>query len=320
MGQFSSYRTALDALDSAIKMDPKFAPALAFKASIHGMVAFAPRLSGKDFDVALQNRSLRLAKNYAERALAIDEAQARAYLAMNNIHLFNRDSTSARRGVNRAYELSPNDYIVVGTAGLVAADRGNLARSIELLRRAVELNPSDVAYLWHTGEVMYEHQQWNIAAEQAKTVISIMPDAAFGYALLAKASAQFSDRKVVIENAALAMARNPSIYDVADVALAYGLIGADEQAKELFESARAGDDNLVADPMWHFWMHMAIKDYDSSLGYLRRVIDEKFPFSAVLRLVGDKSKHPDFDPIRSDSVFGELVQRANTPLGADEAL
>jgi len=35
---------------------------------------------------------------------------------------------------------------------------------------------------------MYEHEQWDIAAQQEKAAMAALPDAAFGYALLAKAS------------------------------------------------------------------------------------------------------------------------------------
>ena len=110
----------------------------------------------------------------------------------------------------------------------------------------------------------------------------------------------------------MALARNPNVYELADVALAYGHIGDEEEARRVFELAGGGNETRVPDLMWHFWMNMAVKDYESSLEYLGRAVDDNFPFSAARTLV-QNAEHPDFDPIRADPRFRRLVEKVSEP-------
>ena len=145
----------------------------------------------------------------------------------------------------------------------------------------------------------------------------MLPDAALGYALLAKVSGHQGDSDAARRNAKLAVARNPGLSEFEDIAGAYGLIGDQKEARRIFDLARAGDESSVPNLEWQFWMHMAVKDYDSAMSYLERAIRDNFPF-AIAMFLHDNSDHPDFDPIRSRPKFDELVRQVEIPLDSSD--
>jgi len=50
-------------------------------------------------------------------------------------------------------------------------------------------------------------------------------------------------------------------------------------------------------------MHLALGNMDRTIEYLARSLDERVPFTAFLKL------DPEFDPLRGDPRFDELVSR-----------
>ena len=317
-GSFSATEPILADLDAAIDLDPSFAAALAFKAWILN-ISQIPRFLTPRATAATQLQTFVAAKRLAEQALAIDELQARAHYVLNGINMFNRRWAEALSGSDRAFELNPSDYVVTNLHGLTVAWSGNVDEGLRLLRRSVEINPADVANIWQVGEIAYLLRRWTDAKREATAVISKAPDAAFGYALLAKANARLGDVEQARANAVLAEARTPGLYELVDIAMAYRNIGDGTSARRIFELARAGRPEEIPNPDWQFWMHMSVGKIEAALQFLAQVVDGNFPLLAAVNL-HYHADHPDYDPIRSDPSFSDLLRRMNAPLDDSEAL
>jgi TolB-like protein len=302
------------ALDAAILLDPDFGSALAFKAWIYFVeAAYGNIFLGRAFNAEDQEDRIRLSERFARRALEIDDQEARGHLALAFISLHGRRWRAAFDSFDRAYALEPNDFAIGNAKGWSMYWRnGDIGSAVRYLDRSMELNPADAGNMWNIGEFFYIAQRWKAARTQANLVIGLLPDLGVGHAQLALVSSRLGDVAAVHRNAQLAETRNPGLDEYESLARAYGQIGDVTQARRIFELSGAGDDSEIPNLGWQFWMHMAVKDYDSAISYLERIVGQNFPFNSVVELHTNPN-HPDYDPIRSYPAFDDLVRKAGTP-------
>lgn len=83
----------------------------------------------------------RLARENAERAVALDDADHVPHYILARIHVYRRDYLQAERFIERALELNPNDADALMHAALVVTLLGGAERAARLCARAMELNP-----------------------------------------------------------------------------------------------------------------------------------------------------------------------------------
>ena len=108
-------------------------------------------------------QSLRPALDAADRALMIEPRCQYAHWAMSYGLFFNRDLAGCIRHAQKCIDLNPNAVTIVGQAGWLMALAGQWRRGLEIVDRAIELNPylpgwiHGAAYMdfYRRGE--YEH-------------------------------------------------------------------------------------------------------------------------------------------------------------------
>jgi TolB-like protein len=314
-GNFAMIGPMHEALDEAIAADPAFASALAFKSWLHTIEAIAgPLFVGPGFNIDDQRRSIDLAQGYARRTLELDDRQAQAHLALAWARMLNRNWKAAFERFDRAYSLNPNSYFAVNNAAWTSLYRDDVELAIELVERSVELNPADFANQNNASELFYIAERWEDARRQAELVTKLAPDAAYGFASLALANARLGDAAGVRASAAMAEARNPNLHEYAKIAQAHSLIGDSGQAKRIFDAASAGDESVTRNPVFHYEMRMAIKDWEGAVSYAEKALLEGF-HGYIIPNLHFRPGHPDFDPIRSHPKFEELVRMASTTVG-----
>ncbi len=306
-----------ESLNAAISLDPEFSAAMGFKAFIRAATAgFGSQFYGREFNVDVQQRLIRSAEQLARRALAIDENEARAKYALGFVHTCHRRWKTAQECYERVFLLDPNDYMAVHQGAISALMRGDLHTATKLMERSISLNPADAANVWAFGDALYWHEHWEAASEMANLTITLIPQSPLGYAQLARTSSRASDADAVRRNAALAEARNPQLTELVSIARAYGQIGDVDEARRIFDLACAGDAASVTDLRLRFWLHMAVKDFDTAIQCLDRSIQTNFPFLITCDF-HKYHRHPDFDPIRTHPRFNALLQQIEIPLAAE---
>src|ERR1700731_886329 len=133
-----STREALAAYQHAVELDPRFALAWAGVARTHTWIAgFAIEGGQKAFDANLTS-----ARDAVARALAIepdlpDALYARAWIETN----FDFNWSAATQSVSKAMALAPADPNMLIAAANLETALGTTNRSIDLYRRAVDLDP-----------------------------------------------------------------------------------------------------------------------------------------------------------------------------------
>ena len=287
-GNFAPTEPVHEALDDAIAADPNFATALAYKAWVHGIEATFGRVwFGPSFNADAQWRFITLAEQYAQRALALDEEQALAHVAMSTVHGVHRNWAADLASMERAYALSPNDYRVVHQMGWRYASTGRVDEGLQLSRHSVELNPGDFANIWNFGQLLYFEQRF----EEMKR---LRMRRGFG---------------------AMAEARNPGA-GLSGLAFWYGLIGDAEAAKRVSRIAQSELPSGILHPSDQFWLHMATKDYDLAIRHLDSVIATGFP-AGFAAMPNTPISTPFATANNSKIWYAEQDSRFNPPAGSD---
>jgi len=175
------FERAEAALERAIALDSEYAPAYALLATVRYMRAqlrHDPR-----FDEQLR-ASLRL----AERALALDEREPRAWLMRGQIHAWLGEHDRALPAIERALTLSPSLGMASSALSFELAFLGRFEESEAALTRAIRLRASDRGLglcLPAMAIARYQRQDYAGARSVADQAVSIQPRFWLGLQMLA---------------------------------------------------------------------------------------------------------------------------------------
>jgi adenylate cyclase len=136
---------ALVLYQRALEIDPSYAPAWAGLSVAYSVAADADRI----------DRETGLARAYeaAVKALALDPSLADAHVRMGQALGRKRDYPGQMTEYERAYELDPNNPLVLGVMGGLLRRRERLDEAIELSERAESVDP--LGAIWPTIKGQY---------------------------------------------------------------------------------------------------------------------------------------------------------------------
>lgn len=160
-------------LHSAVAIDPNYAAAWAQLALSQG------RWVGS-FTESLQFKTgYAIARQYAERALALDDQLAEAYMALGAIEsAFDFDWEASQRSVLRALELEPKNVNALGQyASQMAQDEQNDI-ALEAIRKAVALDPLSILSLNSLATVLTIAGEFDESIKVRRRVLELDPEIA----------------------------------------------------------------------------------------------------------------------------------------------
>jgi len=135
--------------EAAVKLDPRYARALA---SIAQTLNFEWLFSWSDES----EDTLDLALSIAKDAVSIDESDSRGHAGVGFVSLYQKNHDASINAYQRALQLNPNDADVISELGDTYAHAGRAAEAVELLKKAMHLNPFyPDEYLWNLGGAYY---------------------------------------------------------------------------------------------------------------------------------------------------------------------
>jgi TolB-like protein/DNA-binding winged helix-turn-helix (wHTH) protein/Flp pilus assembly protein TadD len=125
---------ALSYIDTATKLDEKYAPAWALRASVENEMA--------EYGLTEHAEGYRKARGDAERAVALDPASASGYLALANTQIdYDWDWDAAKISLTKAAAIEPGNIEVFRLQSHLSRILGNLDQAINLYEHVVELDP-----------------------------------------------------------------------------------------------------------------------------------------------------------------------------------
>lgn len=212
---------ALRLLDGAIARDPRFALAYALASRLHSELFW--------FGYDKSPSRLKLAKAAADTALEIQRDLGEAHLALGFYHYYGfRKYDVARREIASAYSATPNDSIVLETAGAIDRREGRWNEAIVKLQKARELDPRNLSVIWSLVETSIALHRYAEAEDAIIAALAISPAAHF-FSLARAALPLFQKGELSALRAALG--RVPGTFDpggaVTTIALRVSLMARD---------------------------------------------------------------------------------------------
>jgi len=173
-------RVARELYDAALEADPVYARAIAAKSRTLNLDW---RYDWTESPDLILDEALGLAL----KATELDEADARGFGELGFVHLYRKEHEAAISAYKRALLLNPNDADLMSDMADALAHSGRSDEAIELLQKAMRLNPFyPDQYLWHLGGAYYNLHRY----DEAIRTLESMQNPTEGRRLLAASYAQ----------------------------------------------------------------------------------------------------------------------------------
>jgi len=190
---------AMELIERAIALDPKYAHGHAWKACIVGQAA---TYGWRDMAEALVSIEQEL--NIARE---LDDNDSDVHRIFAALKVRQRDYERSRYHQERALELNPNDDLIVVQHGEILTWLGQAEEGVEWIRKAMRLNPYHPPRFWlHLARALFATRCYAEAAEALSRIAA--PDA-FQLAFLAACCAQAGEPARAAEHAQAALRRKP---------------------------------------------------------------------------------------------------------------
>src|SRR5215472_2553198 len=170
---------ALAYADTAIKLDEKYAPAWALRASVQNMMA--------QYGFSDISEGFRRARDDADHAIALDPASASAYLALARTQISHDwDWDAANTFLTKAAALEPGNVEVFRIRSRLAWVSGDLDQAVRLAEQVVVLEPLRSNSYLGLGHLLYLAGRYDEAQSKLQKALELNPQATFVHFTLGK--------------------------------------------------------------------------------------------------------------------------------------
>jgi len=249
------------------------------------------------------------AKEAVNQALALDDSLAEAHTSMAFVSVYyDRDWDKAEREFRRAIDLNPNyangHHWYAEFLSLVGRHEQAIAES----ERARELDPvSNIINTW-VGSRYYFARQYDKAIEQYRNAVEMDPAFVPVHLVLGQAYEQkhmYQEAIAELQRAVTLSDRSP-VY-VAALAHAYGVAGRRTDAETSIADLRNMSKQEYVSSVDLALAHLGIGQREEAMVLLDQAVAERSPRVAFLGV------EPNFDPLRADTRFHQLISRIGIP-------
>jgi len=295
-------RRSLDYYQQAINIDANYAPAYAGIAYSYYLLVALKGLTPEEAYPA--------GKKAALRSLELDPGLAEGYAALARIKDgYDHDVAGAGEDFHRALEINPNDASTRRSYSSFLLKLGRIDEALREAQKAQEIDPLLLIANANLAEVFYHARQWDQTLKYMRRVRDLDANFRKGYVstfLYLGYMRKGMYEEAIRENAKrLAEGAGPQTESELVLALteAHRTSGESGIWRKQIELAQKHQPKNPDLPMFMAEAFSNLGDKDETLHWLNRAADENHPATFVLRF------DPDFDPVRSDPRFAELLQR-----------
>lgn len=292
----NSFRKATEHFNQAIAIDPNYALAYAALADTYALMA--------TFGFVAPSEGMPKAQEYARKAMSLDDSLAEPHTALAvTLQSYEYDFVAAEKEYRRAIELNPNYLTGHQWYGEMLVCAGRFDEAAAEYRRALEIDPLSLPANWEYARLSYFAREFDESIALHEKLIRM--DAAFQgtYRTIAEAYRV----KGEFEKAAEAHAR-------------FFELGGEPQKAVLTRTAFAKDGwkgvlkLMTAEPRPLQLRHTVVArayvelgDRDKAFEELNRSFEKREAPLQWLRV------EPQFDPLRDDPRFKDLLRRMKLP-------
>jgi TolB-like protein/Tfp pilus assembly protein PilF len=292
------YRASKKYFERALEIDPHYA--LAFS----GLANYFWATDELSPQVAMPK-----AKDYALKALAIDDTLSDAHTTLANVK-FNADWDwqGAEKEFKRAIELNPND--VEGHRGysVFLSAMGRPEGALTEIQTAQRLDPLSLITSSDVGWAYYFARRYDRAIERCQETLELDPNFVGAHDCLGSAYlAKGNYGKAIAECQRATTGSGNDLLRATGLGRAYARAGRTAKAQEVLQRLRSESERRYVPPYFLATVYAALGEKDEAFTWLEKAYDVRDTNLTWLK-VDDA-----VDPLRSDARFRELFSRIGLP-------
>jgi len=243
------------------------------------------------------------AKEYAKKAIEIDEEIGEAHAALGLVYTFyDWDWKEAERELNRALELNPSSAIIHMSYSWFLTLTEKHDEAIFEAKRAQELDPLSPLILSHIGLAYIWGSQFDKAIEELKAGMSLAPNfylMHYYLGLAYRAKLMFKEAIAELEKAVKLSGGAP--WPALILNSNYFEEGQTDEGEKSLRSLEKTAQKEYLPPLGFTYIHLARKDMEQAYSWLERAFDEKdsfLPWCAIIPIEGYKvTEEPRLRPL-----------------------
>ncbi len=294
-------RRAVTYFNDAIAADPNFGRAYAALAMAYGLLP--------EYTDSAPPRALELARNAAQRALAIDSTLAEAHTALGIAARDNWEWDKAETAYRKAIALEPRYPTAHQWYGELLYETGRMDSSLAQIRTANELDPLAPITFAALGYALTLARRYDEAISEVRKGIELAPSLGIHRALIAVAYLQHGDAQNAVEEMETAVRFDPELaLRRSQLAYIYAGTGHRDKAQAIVSSLEHLQQNQYVSPAALAIAYTGLGERDKTLAALERAVDNH---DISLLTGATPLMDPIFDPLRGDPRFTKILTRMN---------
>ena len=294
--------TSINYFNEALKKDPNYALAYTGLANAYHVVGVNGPLPA--------NEAMSKARAAVEKALALDDNLAQAHTALGgNKILYERDWPGAERELKRAMELNPNFADPYDLYGYYLQATGRVDEALIAFKRSADLAPQ---WFVPSNDLLmgfFDARRYDEAIERSRERIRLEPNNFCGNYVLGMAlteKGQLADAVAALQSALAISDNNDRPRVLSELGYAHAVAGRKDEALKVIGQLKEKPNASL--PVHVARIYAALGDKEQAFAWLERGADERFAFLYEIKFL------PQFDSLRPDPRFAELLRRMNLTL------
>jgi TolB-like protein/Tfp pilus assembly protein PilF/predicted Ser/Thr protein kinase len=292
------YTVAKRYFDRALEIDPKYA--LAYS----GLADYFWATDALSPQVAMPR-----AKDYALKALAIDDTLSDAHTTLANVK-FNADWDwqGAEKEFRRAIELNPSDAEARRSYSVFLSAMGRSEEALIEIQNAQRLDPLSLAKSSDVGWALYFARRYDQAIEQCQATLELDPNSVGAHDCLGSAYlAKGNYGKAIDECQKAASGSRNDPVRVAGLGRAYAFAGKTAKARDVLGKLYSESKRRYIPPYFLATIYAALGEKEEAFAWLEKAYNVRDTNLTWLKV------DDGVDSLRSDARFRELLSRIGFP-------
>jgi tetratricopeptide (TPR) repeat protein len=288
---------AIDFFQQAIAKDPTYALAYSGLSDGYSQLAIIGFVPPKE--------AFPKAKEAAQKALELDGTLAEAHTSLAWIKAnYDWDRAGAEREFQRAIELNPSSVTAHQLYGLALAWTGRFEEGIREFKRALELDPLSIPNNAALGMGFLVARQYDQGIEQERKTLDLDPNFPPAHWYLGAAYVQKSMYKEGIAELEKAVAISPgNKLALSWIGYAYAVAGRRAEAQQVLDRLTDLSKQKYVPAVYWAQIYAGLGQKDKAFEWLEKGYGDR----SIFAIKAD----PEYDPLRSDPRFADLLRRMN---------